>query len=439
MLIIYAILILGLLCLGLISGKSNQLILLQGLHFLNLLIVYRKFSLKISVRYLLSPSIVSVLYFSILFLMGSWAYDKSLILNQSETTSIYFEYYLIEYGVILLLINSTLILTANRLLRVNLVMIEKTHGRSKFIRDLFISIILVGIIEALKFLAMIDNGLIEIPKYVLFINILKKSLQHKNNLNFTFFSIFYICQGLLFQIDSKREILLFLLVAFFIWITYNRTSFRRIFILGTSTIIISFIIIMTSSILRGWGKTEANNQFEAIKELPQLLNSENLVFILNNLEFTASFRDGLNAYAHSNEYIVNYNIIGRTALFLFPSRLFMIQKPQSIIDAYTSFYYPSLRKIGKSRSTTALTEFFWGIGPVFGAIIYIAVLILVEFLLDSFLLKKSESLILFSIFFMLIYLRGSGIDLFLQYLTIYFVFKIFLSLKFSNASFIHNS
>ena len=102
-------------------------------------------------------------------------------------------------------------------------------------------------------------------------------------------------------------------------------------------------------------------------------------------------------------------------------------KPDSIIELYTSVYSPSFRLIGGSYPINILSEYFWNFHFMGIVIVLVVAILSNHFFLNiikhigtfSFV---SRIWMLYAYMHFITYVRGSGLDQYLVYIFIGFIF-----------------
>lgn len=247
--------------------------------------------------------------------------------------------------------------------------------------------------------------------------------------------------------DSKRQIFFILITLIFYESCINGFSFKnikinfKIFMLTTLLVAIFSYIILISSILRGYGDYKFNDFWEANGFIFKYIKEDYFAdALVNNLELSTAYVNTINPinYVISGQQPLLYGSTLAKGLFVFiPSSI--VQKPKSIVDIYTSIYFPTFRSNGGSLPVTIPAELFWNFFifsfPILGFMYYYFnkfYLKLIKGVLNN---KKSIGFImifyLYSSFMQIV--RGSGLDLWLAYcliaLPFIVVFKVFLNPK----------
>ena len=249
------------------------------------------------------------------------------------------------------------------------------------------------------------------------------SLLHSKNVNAKCMSLVTLT-GLIvflsFNSHNKRELLMaiMLIVVFYGLLYKYKLSFNLKSITIYLLIIISFIVlILISSIMRGYGGFTDGDVIAAIKFLPTYLGSEHFLHsLMDNFEFSHTFP----ASVLSVDYILSGRLdmqAGMTLLkplFLFTPRELFPFKPDSFIHIFTATQNPEIYILGGSYPVPFPSE-------LFGNFHFISLLVLFAFLYifnKIFLFTymgnqegmKFRMSILFSVL-LFILIRGGGADL----------------------------
>ena len=194
-----------------------------------------------------------------------------------------------------------------------------------------------------------------------------------------------------------------------------------------SFLIVASIIAM--SIQRGVGQFDTKSFIKSFMFVDDYLTSDWAVTMLfHNLEGPATTFHSYNAVEHmvqTGDYKFGSTII--KFLFLPFPRSLIAGKPRSMVDEYTTVFYPSFREAGGSFVPNFYAEAFWNFGFV-GGLFFIT---FIFFVLDNFYwffiskirgrTRIEDVFFLASFSFLVFLFRGSGFDLFLLFSVIFFV------------------
>ena len=239
--------------------------------------------------------------------------------------------------------------------------------------------------------------------------------------------------------ESKREIMFVLLLFSILEISKAKPqlklSFKTISLLAFGTIM--FIsLILTASILRGYGGYKIDRPIDAIKYLPTYVSSDFIGKALAiNFELSTTYGNSSNAIDYINKGEVDY-LYGSTflkVLFLpIPRKLFP-HKPQSMVNIYTKIFAPGYHAIGSTRPIVIYSEFLWNFG-IFGFPLITLMFIMFNRLYYKLLVRlnllRSDSKTIFGVFLyitLIQFIRGAGFELWLIYGIVQFPFTYMLS------------
>ncbi len=218
---------------------------------------------------------------------------------------------------------------------------------------------------------------------------------------------------------------------------YLTLSLKKIFMVGTFTFIMLYLILIMS-IRRGYGEYEVKNIWQANNYILDYIKSENFVSnFMQNLEISYVYffsNDAIEKILKNPKHITYGSTIIKP-LFVFIPRKYFSKKPESIIHHYTSTVSKKYRQLGGSWVISIQSELFWNFHflGIFAAIplffffncIYMNILYLVN---RNNIINFIPLLYCYKLF--LILFRGSGLDLFFVLFTLsiilFFALKIIL-------------
>jgi hypothetical protein len=244
--------------------------------------------------------------------------------------------------------------------------------------------------------------------------------------------------------QSKREILyVFILIGFFeaLYANFKISLNIKKALLGISSLGLIFMIFMVSSISRGYGGFGVENPIDAIEYVDDYLASETIQKSLtNNFELATVYGNTINPIDYALTGQLEYGMGSTFTKFLFipiPRSVYP-DKPKSMIDIYTSKFYPSFRDKGGSLPVTIYGEVFynfWFIGAILLVILFYwfnkLYYLMVENLLDEKITFRTFITIYLYITFIQ-FVRGSGLDLWLVYLLVATPLLYILKINFFN-------
>lgn len=236
-----------------------------------------------------------------------------------------------------------------------------------------------------------------------------------------------------FSINDKREAIF--LVFPIAWLEFLRIRYSLKFAASVVLLSVLFcllILVLLMSISRGYGGFgEFDSILEAAPYLLKYASSDQFVGgLLNNVEASSFFFNGMNAINYVLEKDV-YTFGSTLIKFLFvliPRDVFP-NKPNSIIEIYTTAYDPAYRLIGGSDPINMFAEYFWNfhlIGLIIVQFFTFLVIRLSKYMYRCYIDKKQIQLSCGLIAYMnlLTLLRGSGLDQYVVYMlvTCFFAF-----------------
>ncbi len=227
---------------------------------------------------------------------------------------------------------------------------------------------------------------------------------------------------LAFNHESKREILIILmLIVFFVStefkLKFNFFSFKMIYLVLLLTLI--FGLIISASILRGYGNFEIEFFWQAIYYIPQYLKLDAITdILLDNFEISHTFPACILAveYVLTGTIHLYYGLTVIKPIFLVVPRELWENKPDSIIEIFTNANLKDLFETGMSLPVSLPGELFINFSAL-SLFIFFLILLFGDKLFSSaiksndFNLKTVLSICLAITFFMLV--RGSGFDLYI--------------------------
>ncbi len=241
------------------------------------------------------------------------------------------------------------------------------------------------------------------------------------------FVIYAVILGImvLISVESKREAFFVLIAIAMTELTYEDRPFilnLKSIIASITLVFVSVIVIIASSIMRGYGSYDVDNFTDAIINVPDYVESDAFrQYGANNFELTYNYTSAVRALKLSDEGKIE-TLYGETylkALFVPIPRSVLGWKPRSMTDVFTSTVDPSFRAEGGSYPVSVYSEMFCNFK-------YFSLLILTFFFFimqrlflgikTSLRGNEIRNLCLISFFsYFLMFVRGSGLDLLLVY------------------------
>ena len=225
--------------------------------------------------------------------------------------------------------------------------------------------------------------------------------------------------------DSKREIFFVLLLILFFESLYGDIKLKlniRSISIYLSSIFIFVLIVLWSSVIRGYGNYSDTTLIGSLKNVYTYTQEDYFSeTVLGNFELLNGYGDSSNAIEGilKGDLDVLYGMTLVKVLFAPIPRSIFPEKPKSMIDIYTTKYYPEFRAIGGSMPIIIYSELFCN----FHILSLIAIYLMFLFV-DSLYLKlviyvkngrfnmKVISLLFLWASFILI-LRGDGLDVYI--------------------------
>lgn len=380
-----------------------------------------------------SALIVTYTLFSILF--GSIGYQYEFVLNERGELSWFasWKYYHVALAFSLFSI-SILISWSKKDFKYNKLLINSARSiKVKFTNyDLIPLVVLIPfffigldlqIFGGVGDLSILPKTLAAI---LCFVNIQRAKLLYRFALYSAIIVLFVT-----FSIHDKREAIF--LVFPVLWLEFVRVKYCLSFLglialIGATISLLCLILLM--SISRGYGGFgEFDSIFQAAPYLPKYVISDKFIGgLLNNIEASSFFFNGMNAI----NYVIENSVytFGSTLLkflFVLVPRAIYPDKPNSMIDIYTTAYDYEYRSIGGSDPINIFAEYFWNF-HFFGLIVVI-ILAFLAMRLSTLMYRsylKNRCLLLscglIAYMNLLTMLRGSGLDQYLVYVLITCIF-----------------
>jgi hypothetical protein len=230
-----------------------------------------------------------------------------------------------------------------------------------------------------------------------------------------------------YNFGSKREILyILMLIIFFELIKrpHLKLTLKQTFTF-LSIGILAVLIVIISSIFRGYGSYEVSGIVDTFKAAGNYVGSE--IFknaFVENFELNTSFCNAFNSYELLFNHKIDYQYgLSFLRIFLMPIPSTLIPwKPERFILIYTEEFNKEFYSIGGSLPTTIYSEAFANFSYL--SILFIPLLFHVAdsifyFATSSVIRKKLNTLVIVSIFSSITamqFIRGSGLDLYILYI-----------------------
>jgi hypothetical protein len=384
----------------------------------------------------LSPSSLCFLYIIISNIMGSFAYNMGWVIY-TETLHDFYSWKHSVASSIYFLLSGLFAILAFPLTRAKILYTQIIRCHPKYNSKIFHFLLLFFVTVSIALGIVINKGVSDyysIPVTMFFICI-TYWFAKQNVKNRLFFYIFLLILMALISYNDKRNAIFFLFSISLIEFSKNEFTLKFKSVIVLVLVAIFFILmVIIMSILRGYGGYEINNVFIVFSYIPKYISNENfLKWIFVNLEFSPHFYFSHKAidYIMNDNSLISYgSTIAKTLFILIPRSLVEI-KPDSIIQLFTGTYDPAYRLAGGSDPINIYAEMFWNFG-FFGLIPLLIILTIFNklYFFAIRIIRNDRVLeflfILFIYHEILFYFRGSGLDLFIDYIVIAFFINLIL-------------
>lgn len=249
--------------------------------------------------------------------------------------------------------------------------------------------------------------------------------------------LIHVLQGVLlivFFSEDRRLMAFYAFITFFIEL-FDRNSLSIRFKSAVGCLLILVLLsasIIAMSIYRGVGQFDTKSVAHSFLYIKDYLTSDwAITMLFHNFEGPGTIFHSYNAIDYmlqNRDYQFGSTIL---KAFCFPiPRSIWDGKPTSMVDQYTSILYPGFREIGGSYVPNFYAETFWNFGFIGGLLFLLVVFYGLNRLYYNRLeaLRNRTSLVnvffLSSYSFLLFLFRGSGFDLFLVFIVIFFLLTL---------------
>lgn len=224
---------------------------------------------------------------------------------------------------------------------------------------------------------------------------------------------------------SKRD-LIFLVLPLMVYLLPSKKLHWRLVTRGILSAIVLIIFIIAMSIFRGYGNYNVSGLLDVIKFIPDYISSESFYsFLGRNIEVVYSYFHTVNGvFGWLNGELQTFYGLTLLKVFFVPIPSGIIAGPDSIIDIYTTYWSPSYRASGGSYPINMLGEYILNFGYL-SCIMLGLFLKFLDLIMLSWIRSRKESVFMGILFMnLLVLFRGSGLDLFVAGLVVYFVIYI---------------
>lgn len=372
---------------------------------------------------LLRPTGIAISYFNISFVLGAWTFGQDKILNGAMVWGYESWSYLHAIVGFFLLSNWVLYIAAvaGGEVRRNLKIDERRRPFSHSILFIICNSVVLLVLLA------IEVPYVGVIRPIVALSIGYALIVRGGKFRWAALALLIVVLAAFSENDKRNAI--FLVLPFF-WLDYALVQKRgitaKVFLGGLLAAAGLFYLIVAMSIMRGYGQYNPANFFEALSYVPDyMLNSYALSYFASNFEYGTVFFHSHNALnlIFQDSSLLAYGESLLKALFVGVPQSLFGYKPASILDLYTGTWDPGFRSVGGSFPIIVSAEMFWnfswlGLIPLF----------LFMVLADRFYAYVTYHvrgwrtarvvLIMAALLFYLMYVRGSGLDIFVAYMLI---------------------
>lgn len=388
-----------------------------------------------------SPAIITLVYILLSFSIGSFAFSKGYVLNAPDYKN-FLGWKYVEWSTFFVLFSSTCIFLIDSIFRPYYISATQSinninRNKVKYFTCISLLVATLFIFIPLDMSFMGSSGdMSMVPKTIAAISVFYLVNTKKYHSRFI---VYFLVIGLfsIFSFENKREAIFLIFPILFLEAIFYSKEFNLKIVIHITLIIgiIAFLIIIMS-ITRGYGGFgEISSVFSAIPFVLEYINTDLFwSYFFNNIEVNYTFYNSMQAleYIQSDWSLVSYGSTIIKAVFIFIPRTIFEAKPQSIIDLYTIYHNPVFRNVGGSSPINIFSEFFWNFG--FYAVIPLSFLYMILshiFLNMINIMKKNRTaiaiLLLYAYMDFLVYVRGSGLDMYLVNVLIGLAFVVISS------------
>jgi hypothetical protein len=381
--------------------------------------------------YFFSPSFLCLFYLNLNFFLGHMVISRGLgfdlkytqAFKDFESVSFITAFFIFSNLMVFLSISfkdfNSVIKT--KFVKTNLKLVNKLK-----ILILFLILFILGFVKIDLSLVGGEGDFSYVFKFSVVIIIVYLISDFKSKIKYLLY-LFIIIFFFVGSLSSKREFIYVLILILFFEFLRNRISivikFKQILY---SLIIFAalFYLVVSASIVRGYGNFDVDDSFEASKYVIEYVYSDFAInALVANFELNYLYGNSSNAinYVYTGEE--NY-LFGSTFfkfLFIpFPRSIFP-GKPISMIDIYTNKFDPNFRSIGGSYPVIIYAESYWNFGLLAFPFLYFIFRLFNKLYLKTVYLILNSKISTYSVFLIFMYttfiqfIRGSGFDLWLLY------------------------
>lgn len=401
------------------------------IHYVNIFIYVFTFLRKNNrgLTLFFSPILFAFLYLGLSFTLGSFV----IPLNLGFNSEVYDNFIIIDklniYTIYFFIADVILLLVWKRTTIKGLAQIPNSSERSwmefnpvTFI-VFFTLFVVVSFVKPLEFILL---GFTYPIKLILIICLILISIQLPKKAKYSVYVLilFFV---FIFHYHSKREIILVVLIFFFLESLYNNIKVKlnfKSFFIALIILFATIYLILAASIMRGYGSYKLKSPYHSFLMVPDYVQMPRFKHgIVDNFEINTVLGNTMICMDLVDKERIPLQY-GGTYLKTFLSpipRSIWPNKPLGMILKYTYTLNPRHKKIGQSLPVVHYAEgfanFYW-----LGIIIVVVILYLVERFYWYIITRKVMSILngklVFAIYLNCIvfqYIRGSGFDLFSLY------------------------
>lgn len=321
--------------------------------------------------FLLSPAFIAVSYLSINNFVGAYTFYTGIVTFQPDLEAYWHWKYLHWTTCVILLANLAVIgtqfINQHPLQEAEIAprAVHKNGGIEIFFSFAFciVTLTIFSFVD-LEFDVFGGSGTFSVFPKTLAALAFVISLAKFNIKGRLFYYLFLLIYFASFSSDDKREAVFLLLPIILIeCLRQKQLRFTSKFVSVSVIIAITvFVLILMMSIYRGYGAFNPRNFFSSAQYIGTYIQEDMFLgYFLSNIEINYFF-----FHLHQSiEYVFNdpqLLLYGSTFLKIFfipiPRYLFP-EKPDSLIEIYTSYHSPGYRDLGGSWVSAIYSEFFW--------------------------------------------------------------------------------
>lgn len=327
------------------------------------------------ILFIFSPTILSVLYISLNCIVGGFYMRAGLILDSDllHTFKAIPPEYLWGFAFVTVVFNSILCVIAYKRPKESLYPEsqpeEKQVHKLTIIRRIVVLSLILSIISSIpvEFHETKSMGFIQslyFPFFIgtlicLFYNFLQ--LRCSNMINWLVAICIFIISVILFY-HSKREAF-FCLIAMIIMLVLNGGTYKlkiRHLVLGGILGVLSVVLVLSASLMRGYNKFDGGSFVEAVKAIPNYVESPAFWAATgSNFEFVAAYPHTVNSfnYIFNGEIPLLYGETFWKVLFVPIPKSVFNYKPRKMLEVYTEKYDMTFRQFGGSYPVMCYADF----------------------------------------------------------------------------------